>query len=35
MARIIDCPRGHVLIGEDDEELFRSREPMSTRTTRR
>ena len=23
MARIIDCPCGHSLIGEDDEELFR------------
>ncbi len=23
MARIIDCPCGHTLIGEDDNELFR------------
>jgi hypothetical protein len=23
MARIIDCPCGHVLKGEDDDELFR------------
>ena len=23
MARCIDCPRGHVLRGEDDEDLFR------------
>jgi hypothetical protein len=23
LARIIDCPCGHVLIGADDDELFR------------
>ncbi len=23
MARMIDCPCGHTLVGENDEELFR------------
>jgi hypothetical protein len=23
MARVIDCPCGHILRGDDDEELFR------------
>jgi len=23
MARMIDCPCGHTLVGEDDQELFR------------